>query len=478
MRTAAVLGADADAPDGRAIQILKLSMAASGRLRQPVPGVAVGTAAFLVALLLRLALHPALPPGFPFFTFFPAVILSTFLCGARAGTVCAVLSGVAAWYVFIPPLGSFFLDRAVLTTLALFTLVAGIDIVLIDVVRRVTAGLIGAEAEARRLLAQQRRLVEDLRAETDSRVMHQTLAEKSLLLDLALKAAQAGTWHYRVATGRALISAEMARQHGLGEAEIEIDVARDWRPLVHPDDADRTLTALGRAIATRGTFETEFRIVRANGETRWVSGTGRVELDDRGEPEWVVGLTFDITDRKRAEQQIAHLAHHDPLTGLANRTRFREQFLREIALVRRGGPGCALLCLDLDGFKAVNDTLGHAAGDALLRILADRMRAVVRIEDTLARLGGDEFVVIQTGLHQPADAAILAERLTRTIGTPCRIDGSDVSVGVSIGVALIPADGIEPDAIYQSADRALYQAKAQGRGTYRWAGRPERGALS
>lgn len=418
-------------------------------------------------------MQPLLPPGFPFLTFFPAVILSSFLCGARAGIVCAVFSGVAAWYCFIPPLNSFEIDRSVVTALALFTLVVGVDIFLIHLMQQMIARIVRAGATTQRLLDQQHDLVIDLQRETRSRVMHQDLAEKSLLLDLALKAADAGTWHYCVATRRALLSAEMARQHGLGDAEIEIDVEREWRPLVHPEDADRTLAALGSAIETRGSFEADFRILLATGETRWVSAMGRVQVDAAGEAEWVVGLTFNVTARKMAEQRIAHLALHDPLTGLANRTQFRDQLLREIALVKRGSAPIAVLCMDLDRFKSVNDTLGHAAGDALLRLVADRMRSVVRLEDTVARLGGDEFVVIQTGLARAADAATLAERLTRAIAAPFLIEGHEVSVGVSIGVALVPSDGMEPDAIYRKADRALYDAKAEGRGTYRWAAQPD-----
>ncbi|MCJ2122507.1 diguanylate cyclase domain-containing protein [Methylobacterium sp. J-077] len=470
MKSSAAIATEVHQSGWNASAILKAVASANGRLRHPVISVLVGAAAFLVSFVLRKAVHPALPPGFPFVTFFPAVILSTFVSGARAGLVCAVLSGVTAWYYFIPPLNSFAIDGSVVTALALFGIVAGIDIALIHVMQTVTGQLVGAESAARALLDQQRRLVADLRQETQSRVMHQQLAEKSLLLDLALTAAQAGTWHYRVATGRALLSAEMARQHGLGEAEIEIDVERDWKPLVHPDDADQTLSALGHAIATKGPFETEFRICLPDGETRWVCGMGRVERDARGDAEWVVGLTFDVTARKLAEQRIAHLARHDPLTDLGNRTHFQEHFLREIALVKRGAPAFALLCLDLDGFKAVNDTLGHAAGDALLRLVAERLKASVRIVDTVARLGGDEFVVIQTGLGRTADATALAERLTQAIKTPFVIDGQDVSIGVSVGVALVPSDGIEADVIYRNADQALYRAKAAGRGTYRRAG--------
>lgn len=467
MASTAALDAAGHASERGTNKLLNAVLPAFRSRRRSGLSICVGVSAFLAAFLLRSAIHPILAPGFPFLTFFPAVILSTYLCGARAGILCATLSALAAWYCFIPPLNSFALDGSVVRALVLYAFVVGVDIFLLHILQGRADCLSRAKITARSLLDQQHRLVVDLRRETQSRVMHQQLAEKSLLLDLALRAANAGTWHYCVGSGRALLSVEMARQHGLGDTEIEIDLERDWRPLVHPDDADRTLANLASAIETRGTFETDFRILLPSGETRWLSGVGRVEVDARGEAEWVVGLTFDVTARKQSELRIDHLARHDPLTGLANRIQFHERFLQEIALAKREAIPFALLCLDLDRFKAVNDRLGHAVGDSLLCVVADRLRGVVRADDMVARLGGDEFVIVQTGSRGPVDAAILAERLTRAIETPILIEGHKIAVGVSIGIALVPSDGFEPDAIFRSADRAMYRAKADGRGTYR-----------
>ncbi len=430
--------------------------------RQPRVAIPAGVTAFLAAFFVRDAIHPHLPPGFPFLTFFPAVILSTYLCGAVAGLVCATLSGLAAWYFFIPPLHTFAVDETVLTALGLYAAVVGINILLIHLMQRAVAELTRTEAAARALLDQRGHLASELERETELRRMHERLAEHSLLLDLALKAADAGTWHYSVASGRALLSAEMARQHGLGDAEIEVDLRQDWQPLVHPDDAARTLADLEGAIAARGTFVSDFRIPLPTGDTRWLSCIGRVETGPAGEADWVVGLTLDVTVRKLAECRSEHLARHDPLTGLPNRMQFQECFLQEIARVKRGGPPFALLCLDLDRFKAVNDTLGHAAGDALLMIVADRLRSVVRTEDTVARLGGDEFVVIQIGATGTNDTRVLSERIAEAIAAPLEIEGQPVEIGVSIGLALVPHDGVDPDAVYRVADRALYRAKAEG----------------
>ena len=173
----------------------------------------------------------------------------------------------------------------------------------------------------------------------------------------------------------------------------------------------------------------------------------------------------DITEQRRAVAQIERMAHHDELTGLPNRVRFRERLNESIALGNASQP-VALLCIDLDRFKAVNDTLGHPIGDELLRIVALRLGECVRQTDLVARLGGDEFAVIQIGAPQPAAARSLAERLVHAMALPFVIGGQQVLVGTSVGIALSPHDGIDPDELLKRADLALYDAKAAGRGTY------------
>ena len=175
----------------------------------------------------------------------------------------------------------------------------------------------------------------------------------------------------------------------------------------------------------------------------------------------------DITERRRAEQQIAHMARHDALTGLPNRVLFRERLAEALAGVSRGGK-LAVLYLDLDRFKGVNDTLGHPIGDELLKAVAGRLRHCVRETDTVARLGGDEFAIIQTGIEQPLDAATLARRIGEAVRAPYELDGHAVVVDASIGIAIAPSDGDEPDELLKNADMALYRAKADGRGTYRF----------
>ena len=176
----------------------------------------------------------------------------------------------------------------------------------------------------------------------------------------------------------------------------------------------------------------------------------------------------DITERKRAESQIAYMAHHDALTDLANRVLFREHVERALAQAKRSGATIAMLCLDLDLFKNVNDTLGHHAGDAVLKAVADRLRRCVREGDVVARLGGDEFAVLQTAPNQPHDAGALAARLVQMLGAPYRVDGQEVVIAASVGVALSDSDCALPDQLLKRADLALYRAKADGRATFRF----------
>ncbi len=185
-----------------------------------------------------------------------------------------------------------------------------------------------------------------------------------------------------------------------------------------------------------------------------------------GNEGWLVTVE-DITEQRLAEAKIAHMAHHDALTGLPNRVWFRDRLSDAVARSRRG-EACAVLYLDLDRFKAVNDTLGHPIGDLLLKDVTRRLKAQIRGTDALARLGGDEFAIVQSSVNQPEDAMALAARLIEALNVPYELDGQLALAGTSIGIALVPADGEDPDHILKNADLALYRAKADGRGRYRF----------
>ena len=174
----------------------------------------------------------------------------------------------------------------------------------------------------------------------------------------------------------------------------------------------------------------------------------------------------DVTERRQSQERLSHMARHDALTGLPNRLLFREHLERVLPRVSRGD-GLALLCLDLDRFKAVNDTLGHPAGDELLRQVARRLRESVRETDLIARLGGDEFAIIQVDAHQPSALATLADRVVAVLAMPFLIMGQSVEIGTSIGIAVADEHALASDEMLRNADIALYQAKAAGRGTWR-----------
>jgi diguanylate cyclase (GGDEF)-like protein len=180
-----------------------------------------------------------------------------------------------------------------------------------------------------------------------------------------------------------------------------------------------------------------------------------------------VVLIEDVTERKNAEAKINHLARYDALTGLPNRIFFHDQMEFALATMKRD-THCAVLFVDLDQFKQVNDTLGHPTGDALLCAVADRLRGIIRETDLVARFGGDEFVVLQTPLRNPEGAAILARRIVEELSASYEIEGHHVVIGASVGIALAPRDGHSADILLKNADMALYRAKSEGRGLWRF----------
>jgi diguanylate cyclase (GGDEF)-like protein len=180
-----------------------------------------------------------------------------------------------------------------------------------------------------------------------------------------------------------------------------------------------------------------------------------------------VAVHEDITERRRAEAKIAHLARHDMLTNLPNRVLFREQLETEFGRIQPSR-GFAVHCLDLDHFKTVNDTLGHPIGDELLKLVAARLIEAVPPTDFIARIGGDEFAVVQTGVTKPEQCSLLASRIVERVSEPYDIQGRHIVIGTSIGIAIAPGDGTNPDVLLKNADMALYLAKGEGRGTHRF----------
>ena len=200
---------------------------------------------------------------------------------------------------------------------------------------------------------------------------------------------------------------------------------------------------------------------------RWLKLTGKPVFDADGSFQGYRGVGSDITEARRSQRQIEWLARHDSLTGLPNRADFHARLHGACADQLRGGPSLALLCLDLDGFKTINDTLGHPVGDALLVQVAARLRNCIRGRDVIGRLGGDEFALLMVDVDE-AGADVLAHRLLAAIAEPYEHDGTAIRIGVSIGIMMAPPGGLDAQTLLRSADLAMYQAKGEGRGTARF----------
>ena len=237
-------------------------------------------------------------------------------------------------------------------------------------------------------------------------------------------------------------------------------------PSYCPESRDRLVDTFERMVAERQHERTIEACFYTSDDRRiWLRITGRLELRD-GVPYRITGLTQDITEEHEAGERIEQLAHYDTLTGLPNRFLFRQRADEAIVNARREGKPLALLFMDLDRFKFVNDTQGHEAGDRLLQEVAGRLRACVRGTDTVGRLGGDEFLVLLREVARPEDAAIVARKIIATIGEPVNIGGVEARVGCSIGIALLAENEGTLDSLLRAADTAMYAAKDAGRNTY------------
>lgn len=247
-------------------------------------------------------------------------------------------------------------------------------------------------------------------------------------------------------------------------------VGRDFRELLRSLSAegDPALAEIESAVACRATFhDVALRVETGKGE-RWWRLTGKPTRDDLGDYAGYIGTASDITAERLAERRISFLAHNDALTGLANRAKFTEYLKQFVARLERYGSPFSVLFLDLDRFKAVNDSRGHLIGDKLLAEVGRRIRGALREADIAARLGGDEFAVILSNRCDAQDVGALASRLLRLVAQPYEIDGEIVTIGLSIGIAMAPADGTRADQILRNADLALYCAKEEGRGVHRF----------
>jgi diguanylate cyclase (GGDEF)-like protein/PAS domain S-box-containing protein len=241
---------------------------------------------------------------------------------------------------------------------------------------------------------------------------------------------------------------------------------RGWIQAIHPDDVDRVITEWMRANAEGRNATQQYRLLRPTGEIRHVRGRSSILKDASGRPIATIGTVDDITEQIELQEELTHMALHDALTGAANRVLLRDRCEQALARAERHGSKVAMLAIDLDRFKEVNDSFGHQFGDELLKAVVGRLSATIRATDTLARVGGDEFVCLLEDVHSPSHAERIAATILESLAQPFMIQGVPVQAPVSIGLALSPDDGMSSDELRRHADAALYQAKQIGRNQY------------
>jgi len=305
------------------------------------------------------------------------------------------------------------------------------------------------------------------------------LRDSEARLANAQRIARLGHWERELRSGRMRWSDETYRIFGADPKTFTPDLA-SYLERVHPQDRELVARATGEAVRQEGPYSFDARIVMPDGTVRFVHEQAEVRFDDDGTPLRLAGTTQDITERKQIEEQISFLAYYDGLTRLPNRVLFMERLNQALSTAGRQGRTLAMLFLDLDRFKRINDTLGHSVGDRLLQAVSDRLKKCLRSTDTIARgdplassdtvarLGGDEFIVTITDIARGEDAAKIARRVLDSMNEPFKLEDHEVFITGSIGISLFPHDGKDADTLLKNADSAMYHAKDAGRGTYQF----------
>lgn len=295
---------------------------------------------------------------------------------------------------------------------------------------------------------------------TDQHEDRRELERRTEELHAAQAIAHFGSWSMDLHTGAVHWSPELYRIVGAVADDPTVD--RSLFQYDHPEDTDVVRNAIATAEHKHESYDIEHRIVRKDGSIRFVREQGAFDFDSAGRAVRCVGTVLDITEQKSTEDRLAYLAHHDPLTDLPNRTLLQERLMRAVVHAERRRVNAAVLFLDLDRFKYINDTFGHVVGDELLVQVAQRLSRVVRAGDTVARPGGDEFVVVLEDLDDAESASELAQRIRREFSRAFDLSVGPQFISASIGIALYPHDGVTPSDLLRAADSAMYRAKERG----------------
>ncbi|WP_417710751.1 diguanylate cyclase domain-containing protein [Roseibium aggregatum] len=273
-----------------------------------------------------------------------------------------------------------------------------------------------------------------------------------------------GTWERNVQTEEAIYNERWAEIVGYTLAELQPVSTETWRKLTHPEDVEKSEQILAEVLSgVRESYDNEIRMHHKEGRWVWVLDRGRVvEWTKDGKPLRMSGTHTDITRLKKTEEAVRRLAMTDHLTGLSNRAHFSQSLAESIAIADRENRKFALMMLDLDTFKPVNDRHGHPVGDALLQVVASTIKRCTRDGDVVTRIGGDEFAVIISDYAQEKDVLACAERICREVSRPMDIKGNQINIGISIGVSFYPDDADDAKSLITHADQAMYEAKKSG----------------
>jgi len=298
---------------------------------------------------------------------------------------------------------------------------------------------------------------------TERKVSEEEARNVQERLRMAVNAARMYTWDWDLRTDRIALSGNYEEMHGLALPEPE-NTYSSLLQTIHPEDREKVKRAVDFATQGRSPYHVDFRVVHTDGGVRWLETQGQPYRDGSGKVLRMIGVTQDITERKRGEETVRHMAFYDSLTGLPNRNNLLNLLCDAIRIDGGAGRPMALILVNLDRFKEINDILGHDRGDILLKEMAMRLKKTLFSPDVVARLGSDEFAVFLPRLAKSEDIRFVIQKLEKVLQPHFTIEGLPIAVKASVGIALYPEQGTSPDTLFQRADMAMHTAKASTRG--------------
>ncbi|MFD1739571.1 EAL domain-containing protein [Bacillus salitolerans] len=275
----------------------------------------------------------------------------------------------------------------------------------------------------------------------------------------------AGIWIFDVQEEKIQVSSGTGKIYGVNPEAFSKNITL-WKEVVHPEDVT-IINEIEETLSAGQSSVFEYRIIRPNGEVRWVEARSTPTLDENMNVSIVYGVVFDITDKKETEKEIEYMAYHDMLTGLPNRYMYNQYLAKSLSRCIRNHRQLAIMLLDLDRFKFVNDTMGHEFGDVLLQQVSERLVKSVREGDLVARQGGDEFIILMEEVNE-TQVREIAEKILNSFSTPFTLNEEDFFTSPSIGISLFPADGQNINTLIKHADTAMYLAKKRGKNNYQF----------